>query len=615
MATFIPVNEFKPEPGSYKSLSQALRVSGTRIVTETSSPLGRVTVTDSTRVPLRYAPGVSLTATTEPPPQLGLFTDGDRMDAITATSDDPRRLAFVAETTSALAYYVASPQSVLVLSAGGGLEILRATHLGATHVDALELNPQVVRLLSGQFRDYTGRLVERPGIALHIGDARGYFAAHDVRYDLIQMSLAGSPGGGLGGLSEDHLHTVEALRLYVRRLSPGGFLSITRFVQLPPRDALKLLATTIEALESTGVNEPSRHVLMIRGWQTMTLLVKNGEITDEEVARAREFCDQHAFDVVWFPDMPRELANRHNLLAQPWFHDGARNLLGSQPARFIADYPFDIRPATDDRPYFENFFRWPSFWEAWRNRGRGGMALLEVGYAVLAATVLQALLAGIVLIVLPLCLLGRPREEGRGAGGDGRWRVLVYFTGIGLAFLFIEIVFLQKMLLVVHHPTVALALVLAIFLIASGAGSAWTTRVRDADARRCLIIAVSGIALLGFLHSVIFDPLLAALAGQPVAACVAVAIVLLAPLAFLMGMPFPLAIRGLEEPLVPWAWGINGCASVISPALATLLAIDIGFTAALWLALLVYALIPVAFPQSALRRAIAPRCTREEGDW
>ena len=604
VATFSPVSWFKPEPGPYKSLSQALRVSGTRIVTEKSSPLGRVTVLESTRVPLRYAPGLSLTATSEPPPQLGLFTDGDRMDAITATSDDSRRLAFIAETTSALAYYVASPQSVLVLGAGGGLEILRARHLGATRIDALELNPQVARLLSGQFQNYTGRLVQQPGTTLHIGDARGYLAAHDARYDLIQMSLGGSPGGGLGGLSEDYLHTVEALRLYVQRLSRDGFLSITRFVQLPPRDALKLLSTAVAALESAGVNQPGRRVLMIRGWQTVTLLVKNGEITDQEVARTRKFCDRHAFDVAWFPDMPRELANQHNLLAQPWFHDGARALLGPHSARFIADYPFDIRPATDDQPYFENFFRWSSFSEAWRNRGRGGMALLEVGYAVLAATVLQALLAGVVLIVLPLCLLGRRRD----AGGDARWRVLAYFTGIGFAFLFIEIVFLQKMLLVVHHPTVALALVLAIFLIASGAGSAWTTRVRDEDARRCLVIAVSGIALLGFLHSVIFDPLLAALAGRPVAACAAVAVVLLAPLAFLMGMPFPLAIRGLEEPLVPWAWGINGCASVVSPALATLLAIDIGLTGALWLALLVYALIPVAFParpQSALRRAIA----------
>ena len=592
VAAFIPASWFRPEPGPYKSLSQALRVSGARIVTETSSPLGRVTVLESTRVPLRHAPGLSLTATGEPPPQLGLFTDGDRMDAITAASDSERRLAFIAETTSALAYHVASPQSVLVLGAGGGLEILRAQHLGAARIDAVELNPQVARLLSGQFRDYTGRLVEQPGTALHVGDARGYLAAHEARYDLIQMSLAGSSGGGLGGLSEDYLHTVEALRLYVRRLFRGGFLSITRFVELPPRDALKLLATTIVALESAGVSDPGRRLLMIRGWQTVTLLVKNGEITDQEVARAREFCDRHAFDVAWFPDMPRELANRHNLLARPWFHDGARALLGPHAARFIADYPFDIRPATDDQPYFQNFFRWSSFTEAWRNRGRGGMALLEAGYAVLAVTVLQALIAGIVLVVLPLCLLGRRTS----AGGDVRWRVLGYFTGIGLAFLFVEIVFLQKMLLVVHHPTVALALVLATFLIAAGAGSALTTRVRDEDARRCLLIAVAGIVLLGSLHSAIFDPLLAALADWPDAARAATAIVLIAPLAFLMGIPFPLAIRGLEEPLVPWAWGINGCASVVSPALATLLAIDIGLTGALWLALLAYALIPVVFP-------------------
>jgi hypothetical protein len=588
----VPASWFRPEPGPYKSLSQALRVSGTRILTETSSPLGRVTVLESTRVPLRYAPGLALTATSEPPPQLGLFTDGDGMDAITAASDSPQRLAFIAETTSALAYHVASPRSVLVLGAGGGLEILRARHLGATRIDALELNPQVARLLSDRFAAYTGRLVEQAGTALHVGDARGYLATRKVPYDLIQVSFAGSPGGGLGGLSEDYLHTVEAFRLYLQRLSPDGFLSITRFVELPPRDALKLLATTIEALKSAGLRDPGRRLLMIRGWQTVTLLVKNGEITDAEVARTREFCDRYAFDVAWFPDMPRELANRHNLLPQPWLYDGARALLGPQSARFIADYPFDIRPATDDQPYFKNFFRWSSFADAWRSRGRGGMALLEAGYVVLAVTVLQALVAGIALIAMPLCLLGRRTFEGGGA----RWRVLGYFTGIGLAFLFVEIALLQKMMLVVHHPTVALALVLATFLIAAGMGSASTTRARDEDARRYLIIAVACIVLLGALLSATFDPLLAALAGWPIYVRAAAAIVLLAPLAFLMGMPFPLAIRGLEEPLVPWAWGINGCASVVSPALATLLAIDIGFTGVLWLALVAYALIPVTFP-------------------
>ncbi len=598
----IPAGWLRPEPGPYKSLSQALLVSGTRIVTETSSPLGRVTVLESARVPLRHAPGLGLTATSEPPPQLGLFTDGDQMDAITSASDDPRRLAFVAETTSAFAYHIAERRSVLVLGAGGGLEILRARHLGATRIESVELNPQVARLLAVEFRDYTNRLVEQPGVSLHVGDARGYLAAHDDRYDLIQMSLVGSSGSGLGGLSEDYLHTVEALRLYLRRLSPGGFLSITRFVQVPPRDGLKLLATTIAAFESAGEGEPGGRLLMIRGWQTVTLLVKNGEITAQEIARTREFCDQYAFDVAWFPGMPRELANRNNLLPEPWFHDGARALLGPHAARFIADYPFDIRPATDDRPYFHNFFRWSSFAEAWRTRGRGGMALLETGYAVLAATVVQAVLAGIVLIVLPLGLLGR-----RSTAEDVRWRVLAYFTGIGLAFLLIEIVFLQKMLLLVHHPTIALALTLATFLIAAGAGSAWTTRVTREDARRCLIIAVSGIALLGSLYSALFDPLLASLDGWPVGARAGAATLLLAPLAFLMGTPFPLALRELEEPLVPWAWGINGCASVLSPALATLLAIDLGLTTVLWFALVLYVLVLAVFPHARARHVTSMR--------
>ena len=589
----IPSAWLRPEPGPYKSLSQALLVSGTRIVTERSSPLGRVTVIDSPRVPLRHAPGLGLTSASEPPPQLGLFTDGDQMDAITAASDDPRRLLFLAETTGALAYRVAQPQSVLVLGAGGGLEILRARHLGAKRIDAVEINPQVVRLLTADYRDYTGRLAEQPGVALHTGDARGHLAADDRRYDLIQMSLVASAGGGLGGLNEDYLHTIEAVELYFRRLTPGGFLSITRFVELPPRDGLKLLATAIAALRAAGAEDPGKRLLMIRGWQTLTLLVKSGAVTAEEIARAREFSEEHAFDVAWFPGMRRELANRFNQLPEPWFYDGARALLGPERDQFIAAYPFDIRPATDDRPYFQNFFRWSSFEAAWKAKDRGGMALIEAGYAVLAATLAQAVLAGIVLIVLPLLALGK-QVTVRAA----KWRVLVYFTSIGIAFLFVEIAFLQKLLLFVHHPTMALSLVLATFLIAAGAGSAWTSRRDGEHARRRLGIAVAGIIILGALYSVIFDPLIAALSAWPLIGRAIAAVLLLAPLAFFMGMPFPLALRELEEPLVPWAWGINGCASVVSPAAATLLAIDFGFTAVLWLALALYLLVLAAFPRS-----------------
>lgn len=589
----IPHAWLRPEPGPYKSLSQALQVTGARIITERSSPLGRVTVIESPRVPLRHAPGLSLTSSSEPPLQLGLFSDGDNMDAITAASDDAQRLAFLAETTSALAYRVAKPQSVLVLGAGGGLEIQRARYLGARRIEAIEINSQVARLLASDFRDYTGRLVEQPGVSAHVGDARGFLEANNRRYDLIQMSLVGSAGAGLSGLNEDYLHTVEAVQLYYRRLTPGGLLSITRYVQVPPRDGLKLLATAIEALRASGVKDPGSRLLMIRSWQTVTLLVKNSEVTDTEIESMREFCDQHAFDAAWFAGMRREQANLYNELPLPWFYDGARALLSADSDRFLAAYPFDIRPATDDRPYFQNFFRWSSFAEAWTAKGRGGMALLEAGYVVLVATVVQAVLAAIVLIVLPLVVLGK---QGRDRGI--RWRVLVYFTSIGIAFLFIEIAFLQKLLLFVNHPTVALAVVLATFLIGAGAGSAWTVRADGEDARRRLGIAVVGIIFLGVLYSVLFDPLLASFSGWPLIARAGAAVLLLAPLAFLMGVPFPLALRELEEPLVPWAWGINGCASVVSPALATLLAIDLGFTVVLWLALALYLLVLAAFPRA-----------------
>ena len=594
----IPTALLRFEPGPYKGLSQALLIDGTRVTLERSSPLGRVSVIESPRVPLRSAPGLSLSSTSEPPDQLGVFIDGDNLQVITAASGDDERLAFLAETTSALAYRIATPGTVLIPSAGGGMEILRAQRLGAQLVDAVELNPQVADLLREEFSDYTGGLLKRPGVRLHIGDARGFLAANERRYDLIQMSLTGAAGGGLGGLNEDYLHTVEAFRLYLGHLEPGGFLSITRWAQIPPRDSLKLVATIIAALESSGVADAADRLLMIRGWQTSTLLVKNGPVTTGEVRRLREFCDALSFDVVWFPGIRTEQVNIYNQLPAPWYFEGVQALLGPARTDFTAAYVFDIRPATDDRPYFQNFFRWSVLTEAWRAKDRGGMALLEAGYLLLVTTLVQALLAGLLLILLPLVLFAPLAQTSRRL----RWQVFAYFAGIGLAFLFVEIAFLQKLMLLVHHPTVALSLVLATFLLGAGAGSAWSSRFPTAQSRILLIGAVAGIVLLGALYGAAFDALIGELAAWPTAARALVAAGLLAPLAFCMGMPFPLALRELDEPLVPWAWGINGCASVVSAALATLLAVDFGFSAVLWIALALYVLILAAFPR---RRAPA----------
>ncbi|MDH5580246.1 MAG: SAM-dependent methyltransferase, partial [Betaproteobacteria bacterium] len=229
------------EPGPYKGLSQALQVAGTRVVLERSGPLGRITVTSNSEVPLRHAPGLGLTALGEPPPQLALFVDGDGLQAITAASDDPARLAFLRESTAALPYRLGSPRSVLVAGAGGGMEVLRARAFGATRIDALELDRQVARLLAEDFRGFTGALIAQPGIHAYLGEARGFLTGSDRRYDLIQLPAAAMTGGGLGGLNEDYGYTVEALRLDLAHLVEGGYLAATVAVQVPPRDALKLV--------------------------------------------------------------------------------------------------------------------------------------------------------------------------------------------------------------------------------------------------------------------------------------------------------------------------------------------------------------------------------------
>ena len=593
----VPRTWLTPLPSTYKSLAQALRVPETLVIAERSSPLGRISVIESPAVPLRHAPGLSLNSVAEPPAQLGLFRDGDQMDAITTHTNDDSRLAFLRESTASLPYAIATPRAVLVLGAGGGLEVLRALEFGASTVDAVELDRQVVRLVRDDYADVTGGLYSHPGVAVHVSDVRG-FLTHSTRgFDLVQLALlggAGSGAGGLGGLNEDYLHTVEAVRLYLDRLAPGGWFTVTRWIQLPPRDSLKLIATLVTALEARGVSEPGTHLVGIRSWQTMTLMVKNEPVTTAEIAAVRAFCERLSFDAVWYPGVAPDETNRYHELDEPYEYEGTLAMLGTSRAEFLRDYQFDVRPATDDRPYFQNFFRWKTLGEALGARGRGGMALLEAGYLILVLTLGQALIAGLVLIVLPLMTLRRERD----AAAPGSWRTIAYFGAIGLAFLFIEIAFLQKLIRFLHHPTVALAVVLASFLVFAGAGSAASAARDAAGSGHRLRYAVIAIVAIGVLQALGLDALFDLVIDWPLPARAVFASLLIAPLAFAMGMPLPLGIASLPQRLVPWAWGINACASVVSAPLATLLAVHFGFQAVLWSAIAIY----------AIAAAFAPRC-------
>jgi hypothetical protein len=270
-------------PSPYKGLSQALEARGAERVEERSSPLGVVTVVRNDQVPFRHAPGLSLTSPAAPPEQVAVFSDADGMSVITRWGGHPGELEFLRHLTSAAPYALLAEARVLVLGAGTGLEVLQALAHGATRVDAVEMNADVVDLVRTRFDGFSGHLYTRPQVRLHLAEARSFVRQPGPDFDLIQVALLDAltaSSSGLHAISEGYLYTVEAFRDYLARLEPDGLLAVTRWVKLPPRDDLKVFATALEALRRQGVDRPAARLAWLRGWSTSTVLVKNGDLSD-----------------------------------------------------------------------------------------------------------------------------------------------------------------------------------------------------------------------------------------------------------------------------------------------------------------------------------------------
>lgn len=587
----------------YKSQNQLLRVPGTKIIARYSSPLGVISVVKNAVTPLRHAPGLSLNATTEPPEQLAVFTDADNMTAITRYNGNPETVSYLDQTTSALPYHLKQLTDILILGAGTGSDILQANYHTIKHIDGVELNPQVIDLVKEKYADFAGHLYSSGNVNLHVGEARGYLAATKKNYDLVNISLLdafGASAAGLYSMAENYLYTEQAIQEYLQHVSPGGYLSFTRWVKIPPRDEIKLLTTVINALKNINVRQPGSQIIMIRSWQTSTLIVKNGIISAEEISRLKQFCNERSFDPVYYPGISEPEVNLFNIQQQPYLYQAVMALTGDKSGAFIDDYKFNIEAATDDQPYLFHFFKWRTLPEILPLLDSGGTFLLESGYLLLIAALLQAIFASLLLIALPLWLwkskLGIKPESG------SHLRVLVYFSCLGLAFLFIEIAFIQKFILILHHPLYAITVVLSTFLLTAGAGSYFSKKLSGSTEKSTFMLPMAAIALLSISYSLGFESITGFLLEAGDLTRYVFSICLIAPLGFCMGMPFPMGLDKISQTtpaLIPWAWGINGCASVISAILATLIAMQFGFTVLIFLAIALYGLAALCFPESS----------------
>jgi SAM-dependent methyltransferase len=529
---------------------------------------------------------LSLNFRGELPSQLALAWDGDNLAPVNRFQGKREEIGFCDYLTSALPYHLLDRPEVLIIGPGGGTSLLTALYHRAKKITALELNPLVIALMQGELSGFSGDIYHHPTVTVLPEEGRSFLTRPEGKYDLIQIPLLDSfaaASSGVYSLAANHLYTVESFQEIYRHLKPGGTASITRWLRYPPRDSLRIFATAVEALRREGIAEPRQHLVFIRGWTTGTILMKQSEFTPRQVEVVLSFCRERGFDPVFLPDSVRWEPNRFHRLPSPLYFRGARALLDPEQSReFVKTYPFDISPARDDKPFFYNFFRFKTLSYFLPRLGKEWVPLGEWGYLVLWAALIQAGLASLIFIFLPI-LKARGSLKNRGREG-------VYFFALGIGYLFIEISLIHKLILFLGHPVSAVSIVIFSILLFSSLGS-WLSDKLIQNSPRSLagwLMVLAGMILVYIFslpplirHLLAFAPLPRRL----------LSVLILAPLGLLMGIPFPAGLKiagGRQTGIIPWAWAVNGCASVMAAVLAEMAATAWGFSSVLILALSAY---------------------------
>ena len=524
----------------YKGLAHALRYPGAETVFGRWNAISRADVVVDAGT--RLLPGLSYTFAGSPPPQVALSLDADSPQPITLSPAG----AFAAADylPEALAFRLRPGGRSLVLEPGGGLGVLQTLaatpKLAGQPVTAVIGNPLVraaVRQATGSVDVYAD-----PRVLTVIESPRVYLRRAGPAYDVIFLPLTDAyrpVSSGAYGLGETYGLTVEAFADALARLAPDGVLAATRWLQTPPSESVRLIATLIEALARRGIARPGDSLVAYRGIQTITVLVQPDGWSAEELAAVREFTAARRYDLVWAPDVQTAEVNRFNRLPEPADYQAVKSLLEAPDrAGFFAGYPFDITPATDDHPFFYHFFKWRQTPEVLATLGRTWQPFGGSGYLILWALLALVLVLSAALILAPLALRHDPQQADQNPAAP-RGRVFAYFGLLGIAFLFVEIPLIQRWILLLGHATYAFAAVVLSLLLFSGLGSL-LTRAAWLPQRAAWVLLV----LMALLTPLLVVRLADAALGWPPWGRAAVAVIGLAPLGVLMGLPFPRGWHG-----------------------------------------------------------------------
>ncbi len=590
LALIRPPAFFAQQLSPYKTLAVLSQALDSRHVLTTWDATARVDVVEGSTI--HVMPGLSLLSPYGPPPQAGLMLDGDNLMPITGLPPDSQQAQVLANYLPNGVIHRLRPQAhTLVIEAGTGMDVLFALAGGAGQVTAVEENGLVNEIVEKQYGAFTGGLYQDPRVSVTTQSGRvfarqGSRASWEERYDVAVVALTDPHRpvtSGAYSLTEDYVYTVEAFGDYLNTLEDDGLLMVTRWLQTPPSESGRTFGAIAAALEKRGL-DPVEHLMAFRTLRTMTILAGRQPFSEQEIGTVGDFLEKANFDFVYYPGIRADELNRFNVLDEPVYHDLFSQILAN-PDETYATYRFDIRPPTDDRPFFFHYFKWRQTPEILATLGLTWQPFGGSGYFVLVALLILVSLAAAFLIVGPLLLRRRERRLREQVGIPlWRWRVFAYFACLGLAFLFVEVPLAQRFILLLDQPVTALAVVLFAILLFSGLGSLTLKRW-------WLPVGLALLILLIMLYPFLLRPVTDVALGQPEWVRILLTILIIAPLGYLMGLPFAGGLQVVEsnEPgLVPWAWAINGSFSVISSVLAVMVALSWGFSAVLWLGAAAY---------------------------
>ena len=604
----------------YKDISYVRRYADSSLVHHSYGPAGEFHVYASKY--FHFAPGLSDNAVLKIenlPSQLywGLFIDGSGPIGIMGNllEEEKIYMDFLPMTAP---YTMITDPNVLLVNLSGGINAQVALYNGARNIDIVEPSPEMIRLIKNDptVSPFTGRLLDTDKINVIRGEGRSHCANNPGSYDLIEISLVDSVGltdSGGYTVHEDFKYTVEAFKEYFSGLKEGGVLSLTVWDRLnPPRNVPRLLNTIIRAMKESGFEEPEKCLFsfgLLRS--TSTILVKKGPLTTRDLNDLNMFIKNCSFELFYAPTAELPLRDIDILLAsyRYQFEDSSSDdsvetftnadmyrtviprFFAGEADKIEADYIFDIRPILDSRPYYTGFLKMEEinmYLDQLRDISE------EWGYLLLFAMLIQACLFGIIVILLPI--IGRRKtlfKKRRGTIG-----VILYYAGLGLGYMLIEIYLIQRLAVFLSNPTYSTSIVITVMLVSSALGNITSSLLKRF---RLFVVPIACVLIAGgFLFYILgLDSFLALFHASSMMTRFLIAALVIAPPAFFMGIPYPNGLDSLQETkphLLPWAWGMNGGLSLVGSALARLLSVSKGFPVLLQIGIGVYLLVGLLFP-------------------